>query len=253
MVSLNFIIQGGPWESNTSLVYNYRLKHFSADGSFINQFVTQASQGIYDLSIDINDIDIATDGSVWVADKASFKHFKADGTLIEKINSYGLGTGSAYANHLALAVDGSLWTISYSGNAGDSFVRHSNPDASIVSQFRNKGLCTTEYDDIQNTLYLWGVAASKPLPFQLGASGGNYPAGTQFYDAVLQFQNGRYNLLSVTPSDQICSSQYLYFDSSSNVLNIPSVQVINTLYFGTLINTGNYSFSIQAATPFNNQ
>jgi hypothetical protein len=71
---------------------------------------------------------------------------------------------------------------------GKVFLRHIKTDGSVAAQFKKRGHCSAEYDELQQTVYLWNVRV-----------------GTHYYDAVLQFQDGwRYNLLSAvedTPYD----------------------------------------------------
>lgn len=220
---------------------SYRLQHFSADGKLIAQFGGKGTaNGQFS---NIADITIASDGSLWVADNNAFQHYQTDGTFIEKINSYGLGTNTATAILVKLATDGSLWTVGSDSFQGLLFLRHFNTNGSVVAQFKNKGHCLTEYDDVQQTVYLWNVAV-----------------GMQYYDVVLQFQKGRYNLVSATEDTPhtivgMGCSEYsptsMVFDISSNTLTIPFVQVIDTRYQATFTHMGGNSFVLQAATPLN--
>lgn len=219
---------------------NYRLKHYGADGKLITQFGSQGTaNGQFN---SIADLAVAADGSLWVADNNAFHHYQADGTFIEKIDSYGLGTSPAIASKVKMAPDGSsFWTVGSS-----SFLRHVSADGSIISQFKNRGLCSAEYDDIQQRVYLWNVGVGK-----------------QFFDAVLQYQDGRYNLLSAienTPHDLHfgttgCNISFYYspinFDPSLNTLTIPSVPVIDKDYQARFTYLGNNSFELQTAKPLN--
>ncbi len=105
---------------------NYRLQHFRADGTFIEQFGNQNSQD----DLGINDVAIAADGSVWVADWNNFQHFKTNGILIESINSTGLGSNTANATQVKLAWDGSLWT-----GSDNRFFRHLSASGNSLAEF----------------------------------------------------------------------------------------------------------------------
>ncbi len=237
---------GSVWVSDGSILTplgiapaNYRLQHFKADGTFIEQFGNQKSQD----PSDISDIAVAADGSVWVADLNSFQHFKTDGTAIESINSTGLGSNTAAATQVKVAADGSLWT-----GADNRFIQHRSADGNILAEFMGKTRCTAEYDDIRQTLYLWGVAVGQP-----------------YYDAVLQFQNGRYEMVSSaystydaasgTSCNQVFEAPVINtatFNLSNNILSIASVLVANKSYQASFNYLGNNVFSLQSATPLGN-
>ncbi|NOT83671.1 MAG: hypothetical protein HOP02_02585 [Methylococcaceae bacterium] len=222
------------WDDNSPTLKRDRIAHFSADG----QLIPLAS----DISsYSLNGIAVAADGSVWVADYSHvFKHYKADGTFIEKINSYSLDTISTSASLVKLAADGSLWTFSGSGWMSQ-VIRHMNSDGSVMAQFRNKSVCVTEYDDIQQTVYLWGVTVDQ-----------------QSYDVVLQAQNDHFELVSNTPSNFNCTQSVKLenitmlsnFDASTNLLSIPSVIVAGIPFKATFKYLGDQIFTLQSAEKY---
>ncbi|MEQ1635706.1 MAG: hypothetical protein ABL903_03380 [Methylococcales bacterium] len=229
---------GGVWTFDQ----NYRLQHFSADGKMIGQFSIQ--QAPQDLRTDISDFAIAADGSLWLADSAdqnNFKHLKADGTLIgQALKSTAFGSVASQASHIALAADGGLWAVS-----GGRFLRHWFGDL-VTSEWVAKAECMTEYDDIKNTVYLWGVTVDQ-----------------QSYDVVLQAQNGRFELVGNTPSRVNCLSSlkledinwFPNFDVSTHLLNIPYVLVPDSAPYGvpfrvTFKYLGGQAFALQSADQF---
>ncbi len=114
--------------------------------------------------------------------------------------------------------------------AQDKNYEISSPEVLLVTQTQGKSVSPAVYDAKQTTLYLRDVMV-----------------GGKHYQAVLQLENGQFQLLSYSPAFNTYSPA-ANFDSGTHLLTIPLAQAFGQQYQAVLQNNGNALFSLQSAT-----
>ncbi|MEQ1637181.1 MAG: hypothetical protein ABL903_10845 [Methylococcales bacterium] len=127
------------WVANSSS--DNLIQHFTTDGIFIGQLITQDGTP----SSDPPFIVVAMDGSVWMTDSGNgrIRHFDPDGTVISQFGSVGFGEGQfERLSGIALANDGSVWIA-------DSFLnrlQHFSANGLFLGQLGSGGNGAGQFD-----------------------------------------------------------------------------------------------------------
>lgn len=278
---------GSVWVNDAS---NYRIQHFKANGSFINQ-IDHKGPATGQIGF-ITDMALAADGSVWLVDNDNQRvdHFKADSTFIRqfetKIPSEGALGELVYEGpyRIEMATDGSLWVSYY------STLQHFKTDGTLVAQYGNKNRYDPEpFSNIvdfmleaNGSVWLRDGSSARLRHYAADGSlllvtpqpsaeydvkqanlylrdvilqGENVSGAGQQYQATLQYQNGQFALID---SGLIDAYNYAlpklhapaYFNPSLNILEIPSVFFAGRSYKAILKHVGNYRFELQTIIPW---
>lgn len=232
---------------------NWQVRHLTTEGTLIAAYPYQISQfsGGNTWITSPKQIEIAPDGSFWLAYSSALQHIKADGTLIAQLGNPPASTiPFGEIKNIMLSPDGSVWvrdTWSYYGNSNSisqiNINRLQNFNANGALLFASPAP-SAEYIAQTATLTLRNIVIA----------GSSSPAT---YQATLHYQDKQFVLMDsgIAPPSQTHAIPAATFypinnEGAQSVLDIPLVVVSGIPYKARLTNLGNYVFVLESLEPY---